>query len=228
MQKILFISGIDTGCGKTYVTGLMAKAYSEAGISVITQKIVQTGCTGISEDIIEHRRIMGLDLFTEDKNGLTCPYVLSYPASPHLAARLENVTIQVDVLTEVTQRLSHKYNIVLIEGAGGLHVPIAHNMLTIDYIKHQKYPLVLVSSSKLGSINHSLLSIESCSLHNINLKAVIFNHFPDDEAIIADETYQVIKKTLSKKYPQALLYRVKNGQINDNILNLIKIKTTNK
>lgn len=204
-QQVYFITGIDTGCGKTYTTGLVARALKEAGISVITQKLVQTGCSGISEDILEHRRLMGCGLFPEDEEGITCPYVFSFPSSPHLAAKLDHKIIDVAVLMEATQKLSQKYNVVLIEGAGGLHVPLTENILTIDYIRMMNYPVILVSSSKLGSINQTLLSIESCFNHQINLHALLYNKIPGDDSIIADDTFQTIKKIMDSTYPNAFL-----------------------
>ena len=79
--SVTVISGIDTGTGKTVATGLLARALLAHGASVITQKLVQTGCPGrIAEDIIEHRRIMGCELNEEDLQGLTSPCVFAYPA----------------------------------------------------------------------------------------------------------------------------------------------------
>ena len=72
--SVVAVSGIDTGIGKTYATGLLAKALLEEGRNVITQKIVQTGCEGVAEDVVEHRRIMGIGLQDVDREGFTSPY----------------------------------------------------------------------------------------------------------------------------------------------------------
>ncbi|MCK5071639.1 MAG: dethiobiotin synthase, partial [Desulfocapsa sp.] len=93
MCPVICISGIDTDIGKTIATGLLAKALLSQGYSVITQKVAQTGCTGISEDILKHRELMDTGLYPEDTNGLTCPYVFSKPCSPHLAAELSQTQI---------------------------------------------------------------------------------------------------------------------------------------
>jgi dethiobiotin synthetase len=217
-NNIFFISGIDTGCGKTYATGLLARHLKQSGLQVITQKLVQTGCTGISEDILEHRRLMGCGILEEDNTGLTCPYMFAFPASPQLAATLENTVIDIGKLSDATLKLSQKYDIVLIEGAGGLLVPLTESLLMIDYIKHQKYPLLLVASSKLGSINHTLLSIESCVQHNIKLHALLYNRLPGSDNSITDNTYHVIKKTLSGTYPKATIYPVDDEHISQCIL----------
>jgi len=205
-NRVFFVSGIDTSCGKTYITGLLAKHLGESGVNVITQKLVQTGNKGISEDIEEHRRLMEVDLYPEDIDGTTCPAVFSYPASPHLAAKLDRRDIDFDKIKRSTQYLSEKFDLVLLEGAGGLQVPLTEDIRMIDYIKKNGYPLILVSSSKLGSINHTLLSIESCQNNGIDLQIVIFNKLPDDSEVIAEDSYRIIKNYLREKFPDAKIY----------------------
>lgn len=83
---VLFITGIDTNIGKTFATGMIACALAGKGKKVITQKMIQTGCAEVSEDIEMHRKIQGIPFTEEDKTGLTCPYIFTYPCSPHMAA----------------------------------------------------------------------------------------------------------------------------------------------
>ena len=119
MQKqVYFVSGIDTGIGKSIATGLYAKELAAAGCRVITQKIVQTGCQGIAEDIQTHRRLQGIGLTEHDRNGSTCPYVFAYPCSPHLAAEQEQRPIDLKTIDAATQTLLQSYDTVLLEGAG--------------------------------------------------------------------------------------------------------------
>ncbi|MBE9466793.1 MAG: ATP-dependent dethiobiotin synthetase BioD [Bacteroidetes bacterium] len=206
-KKEYFVSGIDTDCGKTYITGLLAYKLKKSGIKIITSKLVQTGCQGISEDILEHRRIMKSEILSEDKSGLTCPFVYSFPASPHLSAKIDNKPMKLDIIRESTKQLLQNYDIVLAEGAGGLMVPITENYLTIDYIKENNLPLILVSSSKLGSINHTLLSIELCLLNKINLHAVIYNKLPDENKVISKESFKYIASYLKTKFPNAKIFQ---------------------
>ena len=121
--KVLFISGIDTNVGKTYATGILARQLAAEGHTVITQKMIQTGCTDISEDIEMHRQLMGIPFTEEDKAGLTCPYIFTYPCSPHMAAERDGRRIDLSVITRATQELQKHYEYVLLEGAGGLMVP---------------------------------------------------------------------------------------------------------
>ena len=191
--KVLFISGIDTSVGKTAATGAIAKALAEAGKKVITQKMIQTGCEQVSEDIEEHRRIMGIPFTEEDREGLTCPYVFTYPCSPHMAAAKDGRTIDLRVVTEATEQLCERYEYVLLEGAGGLMVPNDFESLTIDYIRDQGYPLVLVTSGKLGSINHTLLSLYAAQQMGILVKAIVYNQYPSIDPLIEANSLEYLR-----------------------------------
>ena len=191
--KVLFISGIDTSVGKTAATGAIAKALAEAGKKVITQKMIQTGCEQVSEDIEEHRRIMGIPFTEEDREGLTCPYVFTYPCSPHMAAAKDGRTIDLRVISEATEQLCERYEYVLLEGAGGLMVPNDFESLTIDYIRDQGYPLVLVTSGKLGSINHTLLSLYAAQQMGIQVKAIVYNQYPSIDPLIEANSLEYLR-----------------------------------
>lgn len=203
--KVLFVSGTDTNIGKTFATGMIAKALASLGKTVITQKMIQTGCTEISEDIEMHRRIQEIPFTPEDKEGITCPYIFTYPCSPHMAASLDGRAIDTSVITLATRCLQKKYEFVLLEGAGGLMVPIDATRLTIDYVKECNYPLILVTSGKLGSINHTLLSLFACRTYGIEVKAVIYNLFPLEDKLITDNTLEYLSAYLKNYHPTASL-----------------------
>lgn len=189
--KILSIVGIDTDVGKSVVTGMLARYLADCGNSVTTLKLVQTGCEGISEDILLHRKLMGVGVTAEDNAGTTCPYVFPFPASPHLAAKLAGQVIEKEKLDKVTRDLTSVYEWLLVEGAGGLMVPLNDNLLLVDYLAEKNYPLVLVTSSKLGSINHTRLSLEAIKQRNIPLQGVVYNlHTPAAPAIVQDSLQQ--------------------------------------
>lgn len=201
--QVLFISGIDTDVGKTVATGWYAKKLAEQGFSVITQKMIQTGCEFISEDIVQHRKLQGIALLPEDEQGLTCPYLFRYPCSPHLAACLESREINTALIQQATNTLKQRYDYVLLEGAGGLCVPYHEYSTTLDYLVEQGYPLILVTSGKLGSINHTLLSLLVCQQHHIELKGMIYNRYPLGDKIINQETERYLKNYLQHSFPQA-------------------------
>lgn len=202
-SKIYFISGIDTDAGKSYCTAWLARELAEGGQRVITQKFIQTGNIGHSEDIDLHRRIMGTGYLPEDREGLTMPEIFSYPCSPHLAARIDRRPIDFEKIERAIQELARRYDTVLVEGAGGLMVPLTEDYLTIDYISEKKYPLVFVTSGKLGSINHTLLSLEAIARRRIVLDTVLYNLYPTEEdKTIQEDTMRFIRDYLSKHFPE--------------------------
>ena len=212
-MSVLFISGIDTDIGKTYATGMIAKALLQQGVNVITQKLVQTGVArdlssgkmGIADDIIVHRELMGIALQPCDIDSTTCPYRYEKPASPHLAAKLANKILNPEVITSATRSLQADYEVVLLEGAGGLLVPITEQLLILDYIAKQGYPVILVTSGRLGSINHTLLSLEAITSRGLDVHSVIYNHIHDNadqtDSEIANSTINFLQNYLAQNYP---------------------------
>ena len=198
LSKVYCICGIDTNIGKTIATGLLARSFTENGIKTITQKIVQTGCLGISEDITRHRQLMGINLLPVDYRGITCPYVFRVPCSPHLAARLEGRVIDFAVLRQSTAELITSYDVVFLEGAGGLLVPLTKDRTLLDYLEEEKYPLILVTSSRLGSINHTLGALELAHYRNLDIAAIIYNRFTETDPRIVEDSREVFVQYLKK------------------------------
>jgi dethiobiotin synthetase len=208
-QNIYFVTGIDTDAGKSYATGYLARQWNEKGIRTITQKLVQTGNNGYSEDIDLHRKLMHMDHTEEDRAGLTMPEIFSYPASPHLASKLDHRPVDFDRIGNASRILSERYDAVLLEGAGGLMVPLTEDYLIIDYIREKGYPVILVTSGKLGSINHTLLSLEAIVRRKINLYMVAYNLYPETpDHIISNNTRQFITNYLYKHSPDTLLIEI--------------------
>ncbi len=203
MHNALFISGVDTDSGKTYITSRLAAQLLAEGLDAITQKPVQTGCDEVAEDLVEHRKVMGCGWLPDDETRLTCTYLFHKPASPALAAKLEGKVIDPERMAADTEALCEKHDIVLVEGAGGLMVPLTDDLLTIDYVASHKLPLLLVTTSKLGGINHALLSIETCKAHGVDLRFVVFNRLPQDEKVMADDSLDAIKTFTSRLFPNA-------------------------
>lgn len=201
---VYFISGIDTGIGKTYTTGYLAKLWNAQGKKTITQKLIQTGNSDISEDIEQHRKMMQMGWFPEDESKLTMPEIFTYPASPHLATKIDGREIDFQKIEDATQQLTHKYKVVLLEGAGGLMVPLTTEVLTIDYLAEKKFPVILVSSGRLGSINHTLLSLEALKSRGLELYALAYNlNDESQDPLISKDTSDYLKNYLAIHFPNA-------------------------
>ncbi len=205
-KGIYFVTGIDTDAGKSYATGVIAKRIMDSGRSCITQKFIQTG--GENIDIEIHRKIMGTGFLDVDIDKTTCPVMFSYPASPHLAAKIDNREIDFEQIKNSTKRLSELFDILLIEGAGGLHVPLDGLYTTADYVQEHKYPLIFVTSGKLGSINHTLLSLEVCRQRDIEVAMVVYNHFFDEDITISNDTLNYIKMYVAQYHPNTEIVEI--------------------
>lgn len=201
MSQAYFISGIDTDAGKSYVTGYLASRLMKEGKRVVTQKFIQTGNVGFSEDIDLHRKIMGIGPLPEDTDHTTAPVIFSYPASAQLAARMDGREIDLDVIDRATATLLERYDVVLIEGAGGLMVPITDEFFTIDYVKTRNLPILLVVNGVLGSINHAVLSLEAIKSRGIQLAGVLYNEHFDTDRIIGADTQAFLRRYVARHFP---------------------------
>lgn len=195
-QDTYFVTGIDTDAGKTCATGYLTRTLLEEGVNVITQKLIQTGDSGVSEDIEAHRRIEGRPLQEVDLDHTTCPLVYSYPCSPHMALAIDGRAPQYELATESTRKLLTRYDKVLIEGAGGLMVPLTEEKLTADYIQEHNLPVILVTTAKLGSINHTLLSLEVLKKRGIPVALVVYNPAIHTDDKITAETEAYLRRHL--------------------------------
>lgn len=207
-HKTLFVTGIDTDAGKTYATAWLAALMASRGLSVATQKFIQTGCTDSSEDIEAHRRLCGTAALPEDIDGTTAPIIFTYPASAQLAARIDGREIDLSLVDRSTALLAGRYDRVLVEGAGGLMVPVSDDFFCIDYIASRRLPAVLVTNGVLGSINHTLLSLEAIAARDIELAAVVYNTHFDSDATIAADTYGFISRYVGRHFPEATVLRM--------------------
>lgn len=203
MEKIYFVTAIDTDAGKSVATGILALYLKSRGVNVITQKMAQTGCSGISDDIVTHRSIMLEELYPEDKEGLTCHYLFPFPASPHLSASLAGMEIDPNRIISATETLAERYDTVIVEGVGGIMVPLRKDFTVFDYLVLTDYPVIIVTSGKLGSINHTLLTLEVCKSRGINVAGMLYNNHIETHPLITQDTLEMLRVRFSHYYPDA-------------------------
>ncbi|OKY83958.1 MAG: dethiobiotin synthase [Bacteroidales bacterium 52_46] len=201
-KETIFVTGIDTDAGKSYATGWLANQIAATGRSVMTQKFVQTGNEGRSEDIELHRRIMHRDMAAEEY-ALTAPMIFTYPSSPHLAARVDGREVDIKAIDEARKTLEERYDTLLVEGAGGMMVPLTERYLTIDYITDRRLDVALVTNAKLGSISHTLLALEAIERRGLNLRYLLYNTHFDTDPVIAPETRSYIRNYVAEHFPAA-------------------------
>jgi len=192
---IFFISGTDTDIGKTFICAAISIFLKEQGVHFGVQKWVSTGDSKRCPDLDFIRKSVGKDSPIEKDfvpYTIRCPYKFSLPASPHLAARVDKKKIDPEVLRVATKQYLTFCDVLLIEGAGGLMVPLTEEFLTIDLIQEMKLPVVLVARASLGTINHSLLSIEACKKRGIDVVGLVLNKADDLEDTIIKDNKEII------------------------------------
>lgn len=156
-----FVTGTDTGVGKTHVTASLLAAGRAAGLAVAGMKPVASGAAHVdgrwvSEDALRLARASGQSTLYRDLN----PYCLREPVSPHIAAKLENIDVDIGVIEAISLALYKSHDLLLIEGAGGWYTPIGDGKSMADIAVAVGYPVLLVVGLRLGCLNHARLTLE--------------------------------------------------------------------
>lgn len=172
----VFITGTDTGVGKTFVACGLAGLLKARGFTVGVMKPVETGCTGkdgqlYPEDADRLKHASGFDEPLEK----ICPYRFEEPLAPSVAAQRSRVTIDIKTIEKLYRELSSKYDITLVEGAGGLLVPLLPKYTYADLAQALNLRLVVVAANRLGAINHLLLTLEHATSRGLIVLGYVLN-----------------------------------------------------
>jgi dethiobiotin synthetase len=183
LTQHFWIVGTDTDVGKTFVTTYFMRYLQEKGKSIIPYKPVQTGINEEnlenSSDTVFYQSFSKEPLRKEHMNS----YSFKEPASPHYAAMLENTAISEDIILNQIECLKTLYEYVICEGAGGLYVPLKEKQyyFFLDLIRQSQLPVILVTRTTLGTLNHTLLSLEVLKYNGISIAGIVCNAFGGTE-----------------------------------------------
>lgn len=195
-----FVTGTDTGIGKTVIAGALAFLLREQGLTVGVFKPVATGC----------RRDVRLGLVSDDSEFLAhCaespdtletinPVRYADELAPMVAAERQHEAIDLAKIDECWARIRDHSEAQIIEGAGGLLVPIARDLNMADLARRFGLPLIIVARPALGTINHTLLTIEAARARSLPIAAVVINGYRPNSATVAEETNPEVISRLSK------------------------------
>jgi dethiobiotin synthetase len=168
-----FVTGTDTGVGKTLVAGALARVLRERGLPVGVAKPVQSGNLAADPegDAMVLRRLAGV----ADPPEVICPCAFAAPLAPLVAARLESRTIEPGPILDAVDALGRRYGALLVEGAGGLLVPVGEDWTIADLARLLKLPLLVVARAGLGTVNHTLLTVEAARQRGLEVAGVVLN-----------------------------------------------------
>lgn len=185
----IFITGTDTEIGKTVVAGGLAAALKAAGVDVGVMKPIASGgvehkgCI-VSEDALFLKYAAQVD----DALDLINPICLRHPLAPSVAAEIEGVPIDFRQIDKAFAELCQRHEFIVVEGVGGIAVPICEEMLVTDMAQHFQFPLLIVARPNLGTINHTVLTVEFAKSYNLEICGIVLNASQEESKGLAEET----------------------------------------
>lgn len=233
MSKGIFVIGTDTDVGKTFVTAGITYVLRKNGLNACSYKAVQSGgvyegTNLVSEDAQFVKNITSINEAYEVMNS----YCLKTAVSPHIAAEIENIKIDKKIILEGYKKLEEKYDFIIAEGSGGAVVPLIRNdYYMYDLIKDLHISVVIVARAGVGTINHTVLTVEFLRNKGIDIKGIIINGYEgnfyedDNMRVIKDitglEIISVINKVKEKEYK---FFVKKSREEYENNISIEKIK----
>jgi dethiobiotin synthetase len=187
--KGLFITGTDTGVGKTLITGGIAHLLTRQGMRVGVFKPVATGCrTEMNDWVSEDAEFLAMCAGTHEPRTVTVPVCYEIPAAPLVSARAEKRPIDFEQIAAMYNYLCRNYDVILVEGIGGALVPLDEETSVLDMAAAMGLPTVVVARSRLGTINHTLLTLRAVRDAGLPLAGVVINGYCAATADLAEET----------------------------------------
>lgn len=183
MSRGIFVTGTDTGVGKTIVSATLALVLRLRGVSVGVMKPVTSGCREVDGRLVSDDAELLCLAAGVPCDADTAPYLLREPLSPAEAAKMDGVRIDFNHIKECYQRLASRHDVVIVEGAGGLMVPLVGGLLVADLVKQLELPLLVVARPDLGTVNHTVLTCFSARQMDIPVAGVIVNNFPENPGL---------------------------------------------
>ena len=173
----MFITGTDTDVGKTYVTAGLAVSLRNMGIDVGVMKPFAAGIPQKKGFKSEDLEILANAAQINDSESLLNPQFFPIPASPYTAWKNLKIKPKINKIISNFKKLSQIHSTILVEGMGGIMTPILKNYFVTDLIKDLKIPAILVTRTKIGSINHTIMTVNMCKKYKIQIKGIVINDF---------------------------------------------------
>jgi len=196
VSKGYFITGTDTGVGKTVVTALLASILCRRGLRVGVMKPVETGCPQegdhlAPQDSLFLRQVSGCSAPQE----LVTPYTFAEPLAPAIAAERAGITIEMQHIRRCYEQLLAEHDVVLAEGAGGLLVPLTAQLCMHDIAVELDLPILVVACNKLGTINHTALTV-TVARERSQVLGIVLNHIqaPDNDDLAMQTNADALRR----------------------------------
>jgi dethiobiotin synthetase len=177
MKRGIFVTGTDTGVGKTLVASALAYLLKNQGLDVGVMKPVATGAKRGAHGLVSEDAVLLMEAVgSQDPYQLVNPICLPSPLAPMVASQLDGQPIELDSIWTAFKSLRKMHEFLVVEGIGGLLVPIMKDFYVADMVRRMGLPLLIVSRPSLGTINHTLLTIEGARRRRLTIKGVVLNN----------------------------------------------------
>jgi dethiobiotin synthetase len=196
--KGFFVTGTDTGVGKTIITAALIKVISRPGFTTGGMKPVESGCLQQGDVLVpsDGMFIKTIAHMEENIRQIT-PCCFKSPLAPLPASENEDISVDFEKINKAFADISGNYDVVIVEGIGGLLVPITRNYFVIDMAKYFNLPLIVVSRPSLGTINHTMLTVNYALKEGLRVAGIIINYNQPPENTLAEATNAEIIKRVS-------------------------------
>ena len=193
MGSGILITGTDTSVGKTFFTCVLAALLRAHGYAVGVMKPVETGCEVRAGDLFpgDAWRLKEISACAEPIETI-CPYRFAEPLAPSIAAERAGVKIDIDRLLALYREISVRHDVILVEGAGGLMVPLVGSFTYADFARVAKLPLIVVAANKLGVLNHLLLTLEHAAARRLSALGYVLNRISNEVSLAADTNREAL------------------------------------
>ncbi len=198
MPKGFFVTGTDTGVGKTIITAALIKTAHLLGFKTCGMKPIETGCIREGDMLVPSD---GMFIKTvahmEESVKHVSPYCFESPLAPLPASEIEGISVDLEKIQNAYMSLLKKYDVVIVEGIGGLLVPINKNFFVLDLARAFGLPVIVVSKPGLGTINHTMLTVNYAIKEGLVVAGIIINYSQPSEGMLAENTNPEIIRKIS-------------------------------
>ena len=177
----IFITGTDTEIGKTVIAGGIAASLKRSKINVGVMKPISSGDT-FDAQFLQHAAQVG------DTIASINPIQLRHPLAPSVSARLEGIQLDLAIIKTAFTKLKQKYDFMIVEGVGGIAVPLNDDFLVAHLISELELPVLIVANAGLGTINHTMLTVAFARQFNLQIAGIVLNQFQPETAGLAEQT----------------------------------------
>ena len=199
----IFVTATDTEVGKTVIAASMAAVFRERGRDVGVMKPVASGCRCVNGNLVSDDSMCLVSASgSTDPMSMISPFSYEPPVAPTVAAKQAGRSIDLEIIADTYSERSERHEVMVVEGIGGLMVPLDDTKSVLDMVKSMGLPVLIVARPALGTINHTLLTVFAAESTGIEVAAVVLNRFPanTDDMVLLNNPKEIADRVSTPVY----------------------------